>query len=322
MEETRAPNQLIRLGRSIEIVDEMTQLPRSVFDPQPELPIWDDEDEDENEGNAASGRNTVIQEAARDRLDMSPLDEHISTLHSNTPSCVIPVQSTSSRTTHNLVAATNTSQAPLNGSGAHPQSSELITFWPELQIHLEHPSLPTPELRCMICLDTLLVRGLGQHMEAGASWEKCCVLPCGHLIGMGCLEGHIGSYQRGSSGAWTRAGSDSPMCPRCPMCRLDLVFRDCGDVVWGVVLPATADDEFGFDVPPVVKSSADIEKDCGRCRMKKTQSLLDGLLGHMFNGDETMPGFMALREEQRLRILVEEINARICQGPSWARFDR
>lgn len=316
------PNQLVRLGRSIEMVGEMAQLPRSVFEPQPELPIWDDEDEDDNEGNTVSGQNTGMQEAARDRLDMSPLDEHTSTLNSSTPSCVVSITSTPSRIIRSPVAAANTPHAPLNGNGAQSQPSELITFWPELQRHLEHPSLPIPELHCMICLDTLLVRGLGQHIEAGASWEKCCVLPCGHLIGMGCLEGHIGSYQRGSSGAWTRAGSERPMCPSCPMCRLDLVFRDCGDVVWGVVLPATADDEFGFDMPPVVKSSADIEKDCGRCRMKKTQSLLDGLLSHMFNGDETMPGFLALREEQRFRVLVEEMNARICRGPSWARFER
>lgn len=317
------------------MVDEMTQLPRSVFEPRPPLPIWghDDEDDDDDEDDTISSLHTTTQEAARDRLGMSPLDEPrpTSTPVSRPPSCVAPIPSTPSRSTSSPPVATDTPHARPDGvDRTHPQAPELITFWPELQAHLAHPSeLPTPELRCMVCLDPLLVRGLGQqHIEeaGAAAWERCCVLPCGHLIGMGCLEAHIGSFDHHHhGGAGASAGWSPPAVrPSCPMCRLELVFRDCGDVAWGVVLPATADDAFGGldDVPVLVRSAAEMERDCGRCRVRKTRALLDGLLGHMFNGDETMPGFMALREEQRLRGLVEEMSARICEGPSWARFDR
>lgn len=199
-----------------------------------------------------------------------------------------------------------------------------ITFWPELKRHLEDPSSSRPpDVRCTACMEPLRIRGIKQNIiDADTASEPCCVLPCGHLIGKSCLELHIGSYRRLSHDSWARDGCDVPSCPSCPLCRMDLLFRDCKDVHWGRLLPADENDDFDFDVPALLKSAEDMPKQCHRCHTIKKRSLVNDLLGHLLNGHETVPGYIAVQERRLLRQYVDEMDLRVSDGSSWADFDR
>lgn len=199
---------------------------------------------------------------------------------------------------------------------------ENITFWPELKKHIDIPNPSTPkQVCCVVCQEKLSIRGLYQTVELGI-WEKCCVLPCGHLIGMDCLESHINCYTSGLSGNWTREGSDVPNCPSCPICRMSLVFQRCRHIIWGIVLPATWDDDFGFNVPPICKDVEAIPQDCNRCHRTKTRHQVEELLNYMFNEDSTVPECEASQGKRFLRDFAQMTETRTSRSLSWARFDR
>ncbi|KAG6364707.1 hypothetical protein INS49_006311 [Diaporthe citri] len=81
------------------------------------------------------------------------------------------------------------------------QTPEHITFWPALERHLNHPTLPRPRPICTVCFDVMPVLGLDQAVREDPSYdyERCVVLLCGHLIGERCLDEHVSKHVENES---------------------------------------------------------------------------------------------------------------------------
>lgn len=147
-----------------------------------------------------------------------------------------------------------------------PQIPEQVTFWPVLERHLRDPSLPRPDLRCMICPDVMLVLGLHQFVRVDVSfdYEKCVVLPCGHLIGSRCFHEYISKHSE-SDRDWQDEQQELWLKPlTCPICRMGLLCRRCGLSYQKACLPAFIDDEL-VDLSSILTGPAELPELCESC---------------------------------------------------------
>lgn len=153
-------------------------------------------------------------------------------------------------------------ESPVNRS----QSPEQVTFWPALERYLDDPSLPRPELRCMICLELMPVLGVdrGGEEEASPGSEKCRVLLCGHLIGNRCFDEYISNHFERSQNQQDEQQEAGFTSAACPICRTSLGCRRCGLLYKSATLPALVGDEI-VDVPPILVGSAEPPETCEDC---------------------------------------------------------
>ncbi|KAK0717666.1 hypothetical protein B0T26DRAFT_675943 [Lasiosphaeria miniovina] len=154
----------------------------------------------------------------------------------------------------------------------HERRSTDVAFWPLLKRHLSRePGAALPDVPgCLLCKKPLALPNMLNVHNGGRcvrSWEEtAAVLPCGHMMGQGCLDKLYQQYPATQDGK----------AAQCPVCNTSLAFR-CRDLCPHAVAPVVVDVSHTVrhaleHVPPTLEEGGQVPMACNSCREHRTRA--------------------------------------------------
>lgn len=143
------------------------------------------------------------------------------------------------------------------------------------------------DLECPCCHFLLDVPArVSPNYFPDAPLEPFSVLPCGHMIGSHCLD------------RWMRDQDDEDKDPSCPLCRFQLVYRQCHCTVrvreYNWLLPRAQ------QLPLTIPEGGRVDAYCGPCRDRKADRELRAWLDENLPSSHSASGTLMNAQERRL----------------------
>ena len=198
------------------------------------------------------------------------------------------------------------------------KAGEEEVMWHKVKAYLKDPRGPKPIVACAVCLEELRIKGLGSSNDedttattSGGSTtgisEFAVVLPCGHMIGLGCLK------------ECNRIRWENELPCRCPTCNFELRYRGCYDTIQGILAPAEEHHVLGR-VPPTVPEGGQVPMRCNRCRAVEVKRSARRIGDYIWNPYMELDGDVPTRSTEFLAFVKERLKEQMEEerSPNWA----